>query len=113
MSEKTLKSLFGKRIKSLRDELGLTQEKASEKAGSITEKRWSDIERGKYSVGLNTLFKIAQGLSVPIYELFLFEEEKPLKKENKIARVENQVNKLEKELAKLKKEVRALRRPPE
>jgi len=113
MSKQTLKKQVGKRIKILREELKLTQAKASERTESVSEKRWSDIESSRYAAGINVLAQIAKALEVELYELFLFEDAKTGKKVDKIIKVENQVGKLEKELLKLKKEVRTLRKSPE
>lgn len=82
MDIKKAKLLLGKRIKQLRKEQGLTQEAVSERSGTVTEKRWSDIERGRYSVGLNILLKIAKGLNVPLQELFRFEDVKRQRTKN-------------------------------
>ena len=103
MDEKKAASLLGRRIKQLRKEKGLTQDMASEKAGTITERRWSDIERGMYSVRLPTLYKIAKGLGVPVYELFHFEMEKP--KTSKDGLLKGKTSKLKKELEKTEKQL--------
>ncbi|MGR3173092.1 MAG: helix-turn-helix domain-containing protein [Candidatus Scalindua sp.] len=110
MDEKKVKKSLGKRIKKLRKERGLTQAMASEKAGILTEKRWSDIECGRYSIGLTTLLRIAQGLDIPIHELFKFEEtevEKDNKKflKERILILENQVNKMSQEMSVFKKNI--------
>lgn len=88
----------------------MTQRKASEKAGMLTENRWSDIERGMYSIGLTTLIRIAQGLEVHIQELFKFEETEEEKADKKfikemILKWERQVNKMCQEMTSLKKNI--------
>ncbi|MGR3319036.1 MAG: helix-turn-helix domain-containing protein [Candidatus Anammoxibacter sp.] len=110
MDEKKIKKFLGMRIKRLRKERGLTQEVASKKAGMLTEKRWSDIECGRYAIGLTTLLKIAQGLDIPIQELFKFEEAEVEKSNNKffkehVLKMENQVNKMSQEMRVLKKNI--------
>ncbi len=116
MDGKKVQTLLGRRIRQLRNEQGLTQERAAEKAGTITEKRWSDIERGMYAVGLATLAKIATGLNVPVQELFEFEKTKRQKVKNRFSRknlltIDKQIVKMEEEIASLKKRVRGLLKP--
>ena len=110
MDERVIKKFLGRRIKKLRKERGMTQRKASEKAGMLTENRWSDIERGMYSIGLTTLIRIAQGLEVHIQELFKFEETEEEKADKKfikemILKWERQVNKMCQEMTSLKKNI--------
>jgi len=114
MNEKQVQILLGKRIREIRKLQGLTQESASEKAGTISVKRWSDIERGRYSIGLNNIFRIAKGLNVPIVELFSFE--KISKKSNiekvigkKLSDFEKQAGRLEKEASNLRREIQTLK----
>lgn len=64
-------SLLGKRVKVLRERKGLTQEELEEKTG-INTKYISAIERGNKNATIKTLEKIAEGLDVELYELFLF-----------------------------------------
>ena len=114
MNEKQAKMLLGRRIKKLRMERGLTQGKASEKSGNITEKRLSDIECGMYAVGLNTLIRMAKGLGVPVYELLKFEETETERKnkafvKNKIFKLEEDASKMSKEMITLKKNINQLR----
>ncbi|MGR3300885.1 MAG: helix-turn-helix domain-containing protein [Candidatus Scalindua sp.] len=108
--EKKVKKSFGRQIKKLRKEQGLTQATASKKAGILTEKRWSDIECGRYSIGLTSFRRIDQGLDMPIYKLFRFEEteaEKDNKKfiKERILILENQVNKMSQEMSVFKKNI--------
>ena len=109
MDEKKLKALLGKRIRQLRREQGLTQDAVSERAGTITEKRWSDIERGMYSVGLITLSKIASGLNVSLHELFKFEDGKP-ERRVKTDSLKRKISNLEKQAIKTSKQVDILKR---
>ncbi len=69
-----LLALLGKRVKSLREKKGLTQEELEEKTG-INTKYISAIERGNKNATIKTLEKIAKGLDVELYELFLFTAE--------------------------------------
>ncbi len=66
--------LLGKRIKALRERKGLTQEELEEKTG-VNTKYISAIERGQKNATIKTLEKIAKGLNIELYELFLFTEE--------------------------------------
>jgi transcriptional regulator with XRE-family HTH domain len=64
----------GKRIQSVREKRGLTQSQLEEKTG-INTKYISAIECGQKNVTIKTLEKIANGLNIDLYELFLFSEE--------------------------------------
>ena len=61
--------VFGRRVKELRNNLGISQEKF---ALSIDMDRtyFSSVENGKRNVSLNNIFKIANGLGVTLEELF-------------------------------------------
>lgn len=65
---------LGKRIQTLREKKGLTQEQLEEKSGVHT-KYISAIERGQKNVTIKTLEKISKGLDVELYELCLLSEE--------------------------------------
>jgi len=65
---------LGKRIRAVREKSGLTQEQSEEKTG-VNTKYISAIERGQKNVTVKTLEKIARGLNVELYELFLLSEE--------------------------------------
>ncbi len=70
------KILLGRRIKTLRNRLHLTQDELSEKM-DISPKYLSNIERGKENPTLDTLVRLSQSLKVEIWELFLIEQENP------------------------------------
>lgn len=74
---------IGKRIQYIREKKGITQEQLEEKTG-INAKYISAIECGQKNITIKTLEKIAEGLDVKLYELFLFSEglesEKAVKK---------------------------------
>lgn len=61
--------IFGQRVKELRNNLGISQEKF---ALSIDMDRtyFSSLENGKRNVSLNNIYKIANGLGVTLEELF-------------------------------------------
>jgi transcriptional regulator with XRE-family HTH domain len=65
---------LGKRIQTLREKRGLTQEQLEEKT-EVNAKYISAVERGQQNVTVKTLEKIAQGLNIELYQLFLFSEE--------------------------------------
>lgn len=64
---------LGKRIQLIRERRGLTQEELEEKSG-VNTKYISAIERGQKNTTVKTLEKIAKGLNIELYELFLFSE---------------------------------------
>lgn len=69
-----LKKLFGARIKSLRENKGLTQEQLAESA-DMNSIYLSNIERGKENPTLNLIIKISTALDVEMWELFDFKHE--------------------------------------
>jgi transcriptional regulator with XRE-family HTH domain len=66
------KVLLGRRIKDLRKQRSLTQEKLAELAG-VDVKYLGGIERGTENPSLGTLDKLAGALSVKIHQLLNFE----------------------------------------
>ena len=59
---------FGKIVKQLRKQRGLSQEKLAAQAG-IHRNFWGSIERGERDVSLSSLLKIAQALEIRPSEL--------------------------------------------
>ena len=60
---------FGARLRFLRQQAGLSQEKLAAKAGLHTT-YVSGVERGEYNVSLQNVAKFAKALAVPVTELF-------------------------------------------
>lgn len=60
---------FGKRIKSLRNETGLSQEKFALKIG-MDRTYYASVESGKRNISLQNIEKIAKGFGVSISQLF-------------------------------------------
>ena len=60
---------FGQRIKSLRQSLGISQEKFALRIG-MDRTYYASIESGKRNVSLRNIQKIAEGLNVTLSELF-------------------------------------------
>ena len=71
MHEDEIYKKIGKRIKFLRENAHLTQEKLAEKCG-ISLDYLGKIEVNINKPGLKTLIKISQSLSIPLKELFNF-----------------------------------------
>ena len=69
---KLIKSV-GRKIQSLREQKGFTQEMLGEKSGVHT-KYISAIERGQKNLTIKTLEKVSEGLDVEPYELFIYPE---------------------------------------
>ncbi|MDA8169682.1 MAG: helix-turn-helix transcriptional regulator [Nitrospiraceae bacterium] len=65
---------IGKKIQRVREKRGLTQEQLEEKTG-INAKYISAVESGQKNVTVRTLDKIARGLDIELYEIFLFSYE--------------------------------------
>lgn len=78
-----IKRALGKRMKTVRQRRGLTQEGLAEKVG-LSSKYISGIERGVENPTMDNLIRLAKVLEVEPYELFLFGEsedsEKALRK---------------------------------
>lgn len=71
MDEKEFYQLLGKRIKFLREQAHLTQEKLAEMAG-ISLDYLGKIEVNINRPGIKTILKISNALDVPIKNLFDF-----------------------------------------
>ncbi len=71
MDEIEFYKLLGKRIKTLRENAHLTQEKLAEKAG-ISLDYLGKIEVSINKPGIKTILKLANALDVPIKEFFEF-----------------------------------------
>ncbi|MCH8976527.1 MAG: helix-turn-helix transcriptional regulator [Proteobacteria bacterium] len=69
-----LKEGFGKRLRVLRVESDITQEKLADDVG-LTVESISNIERGIFGPKFENLEKIANSLNIPVKELFEFEDE--------------------------------------
>ena len=67
-----LKIQFGKRLKTLRKQAGLTQEQLAEATG-LTIESISNIERGLFGPKFDNLEKIANEIGVEVKELFQFD----------------------------------------
>lgn len=74
-----IKSLLGKRIKELRRERNLSQEKLAENIG-IDPNNLSRIENGKNYPSAETIVKIADAFNIEVYKLYLFNHQKPYEK---------------------------------
>ena len=61
---------FGERVRSLRKLANLSIEELAFRS-NINRNYLSDVERGKRNLSLKAIDKIAKGLNVPIYALFI------------------------------------------
>jgi transcriptional regulator with XRE-family HTH domain len=66
--------LLGRRIRSLRNEKGWTQQELGDQA-EVNYKFIGEIERGQQNPSLNVLVKIAAALGVDLPDLFRYEQE--------------------------------------
>lgn len=62
-------TLFGKRIRELRESTGLSQEKFALKIG-MDRTYYSSVESGKRNISIKNIKKIADGLDISLSELF-------------------------------------------
>lgn len=67
----TLQILFGHRLRQLRKQKEMTQEKLAERAG-VSVDLISNIERGINAPSFRTLEKLAVCLDLPVKDLFIF-----------------------------------------
>lgn len=65
---------FGNRIRELRTETGLSQEKFALKIG-MDRTYYASVESGRRNISLINIEKIAEGLGVSLSELFTFNKE--------------------------------------
>ena len=88
-----LKKLIGNKIKTIRKQKGITQEKLAELIG-IETPSMSNIETGKYSPSIETLQKLAEILNVKPYEFYQVEDLTLTDKKNEIKNILNENPKL-------------------
>lgn len=69
MEDKEHLSLFASKVKQLREERGLSQEKLAAKAG-LHRTYIGMVERQERNPSLSCIYKIAKGLNVDIKDLF-------------------------------------------
>ncbi len=74
-SEARIKMQFGKRIRQLRKEQGLSQEAFADLCG-LDRTYIGGIERGERNVSLTNISRIAAALSITTSELFRFPDDK-------------------------------------
>jgi XRE family transcriptional regulator, regulator of sulfur utilization len=72
-----LSAKIGKRIRSLREERGVTQEKTAYEAGLASKGHLSGIEKGVVRPTLDTLMLLAERLEVDLLDLFTFPDDSP------------------------------------
>lgn len=60
---------FGKRVRTLRERIGLSQEQLAEQAG-IHRTYVGGVERGERNIGLKNVFRIAKALEITVADLF-------------------------------------------
>lgn len=75
----TLRSLFGRRLRQLRLQRNLTQERLAEDAG-VSVDLISNIERGVNAPSFETMEKLAASLHVSVKDLFVFTNEVRVKR---------------------------------
>ncbi len=61
--------LFGKKLKELRKQTGLSQEKFAYKI-EMDRTYYASVESGKHNISLKNLKKIADGLNISLSDLF-------------------------------------------
>lgn len=79
---KEIKTLFGMRIKELRKNMGLSQEKLAEKV-EISSKYLSRVEMGQHFPSIDTLVKLADVLNIELKDFFEFAHGTPSPRELK------------------------------
>ena len=74
MKNKALE-LFGQRVRELRNQSGLSQEKFALKIG-MDRTYFASVESGRRNISLLNILKIAEGLSIKPSELFDYDSKK-------------------------------------
>ncbi len=69
----SLRARFGKRLRYIRRQQDITQERLAETIG-ISVEFVSNMERGISAPSFETLEKLADALHTPVYEFFIFPE---------------------------------------
>ncbi|MCD7809367.1 MAG: helix-turn-helix domain-containing protein [Erysipelotrichaceae bacterium] len=69
----TINKKFGKRIRELRMMQNISQEELGFRC-QLSKNYISDVERGTRNVSLKVIEKFAKGLQVPVYYLFVFQQ---------------------------------------
>jgi len=64
---------FGKRLKELRVQNGITQEELSFRSG-VSRSHIGMLEKGLRDISLNCIFKLSRALEVPVYQIFDFDD---------------------------------------
>lgn len=64
-----IKDKFGQRIKSLRQNTGLSQEKFALHI-NMDRTYYASVEKGRRNISLENIYKIAQGFDISLEELF-------------------------------------------
>jgi transcriptional regulator with XRE-family HTH domain len=72
MASDNVKTLFGRRVRQLREARGISQE-AFAHGIKIDRSYYGSIERGERNVSLENICLIADGLGVPPASLFMFD----------------------------------------
>ncbi len=72
-----LSEAIGRRVRNLRIELGLTQEKLAYESGTISKGHLSDLEKGLLRPTVQTLKGLADRLGVQLFDLMTFPEDGP------------------------------------
>ena len=87
------KQKLGSRIQELRKNLNITQQELGELC-EISYKYLGNIERGRENPTFETLSKIAKGLKIELWELFIFDhlDENPEKLKNEISKLTLKAN---------------------
>lgn len=68
-TERERRQQFGRRVRVLRKERGLSQERLGARSG-LHRTYVSSVERGQRNVSLDAIYALAKGLAVPAGELF-------------------------------------------
>lgn len=102
-----LSEAIGRRVRGLRNELGLTQERLAFESGTIGKGHLSDLEKGLLRPTVHTLKGVADRLGVQLLDLVTFPEEGPRQ-----ALVDATRGLPPPAVAELLRDARRLRRPP-
>ena len=73
---KHVRKFLGQRLRALRKEQGLSQERLGERAG-LSGKFIGEVERGEKSISIDSLYHVSVALDIPLRELTDVRADKP------------------------------------
>jgi transcriptional regulator with XRE-family HTH domain len=93
MPEKPISRIIGDRLRNLRKERGLSQEKLAH-LSSLHPTYIGQIERGEKNATIDTIEKVTKGLEITLEELFRFSDSTEELQDNRIKRLQTVLHRI-------------------